>query len=185
MQLQMCKWNSLVSFFILKSDSHLISPYSTIPEWHTKVMRITEMINNHRSSGSLNKFSLSGPLGYPDRVNCSNIAWIFATFKGRPPRVRKTCWIRKRVHCLICVSFRGGGNSCMLSGFPMSCQVTRNLQSRTEIVTKRAVSKWWYVQFTIYNVQFFTTGKSSFNLNMQLRMCKWSSLVSFFTLKSD
>ena len=78
------------------------------------------------------------------RVNCTNIVWTFATFKGRPPRVKKTCWIVQRVHCLICVkSFGGGDNSFMVSKFPISCQVTRNPRSRSEIVTKRAVSKWW------------------------------------------
>ena len=36
-----------------KSDQHLISPYNISPESHTKVMRITEMIKNNRSFGSL------------------------------------------------------------------------------------------------------------------------------------
>ena len=44
-----------------KSDKHLISPYNITPKSHIKVTRKKEMISNDRSSGLLNKFSLSAP----------------------------------------------------------------------------------------------------------------------------
>ena len=40
----------LLNPLTLKSDQHLISPYNITLESHVKVMRITEMITNLRSS---------------------------------------------------------------------------------------------------------------------------------------
>ena len=59
-QQQMERSTSLVShvYLVCKSDRHLISPNSITPESNIKVMRVTEMITNSRSSWLLDKFSL-------------------------------------------------------------------------------------------------------------------------------
>ena len=49
-----------VNPLIPKSDQHLISPFSIIPESNIKVMRIKEVIINWKTSWLLNKFPLLG-----------------------------------------------------------------------------------------------------------------------------